>query len=103
MKTDMRQKTEDLALVRETPSLFIWGRIKKIHDVGSYTLVEYVNDHNETTLFHIYVNGKNTSNGAHTLEAAMLFAMAWNHLEANEARYMARAACKLFELKDSGT
>jgi hypothetical protein len=33
--------TTDLIAVRERPGLFTWGTIRKIHDIGPYTLIEY--------------------------------------------------------------
>jgi hypothetical protein len=92
--------TTDLIAVRERPGLFTWGAVRKIHDIGPYTLIEYTDKQRDNTVFHVYVDGKCTSQGAATIEGGLLIAMARKHLEANEARYMALGACKLLGIKE---
>ena len=90
--------TTDLDVVRRTPKLFMWGAVRKIHDIGPYCLVEYVDQDNETR-FHIYVNGQTTSTSCLTMDEALIFAIARKHLEINDARHMARAANRLFKIE----
>lgn len=87
--------TTDLEAIRKTPSLFTWGRINQIHDIGSYTIVEYEDRTTKETSFHVYVDGRSTHNSTGTIEGALLIGMARKHLEVNEARYMAMGAAKL--------
>lgn len=95
------QTTTDLEAIRKTPLRFTWGTITKFHEVGPYTLVEYMDRLNrDETAFHIYVDGKCTSTSAATLEGAIVLAIARKHLEANEARYMAKASIKLLGVKE---
>ena len=74
----------------------MWGVVHAIHEIGSYTIVEYTgpNDGAEHR-FHPYVDGQDTNHSEHTLEAALLLAMARKNLEPNRANYMADAAEQL--------
>ena len=78
----MKERTADLKIIRERPSLFVWGKIVKIHDVGRYTIVEHddypatnANRESERS-FYVYVNGKDTHTSAPTMEQALLHAIA---------------------------
>jgi hypothetical protein len=95
------ERTTDLDKVRNCPRLFTWGSVEAIIDIGPYTLIEYRPIHGGAirTTFHVYIDGKSTSNGADTLEEALLIAIARKHLEPNESRYMAMGACKLLGIK----
>ena len=95
------ERTTDLDVIRKHRARFTWGSVQEIHDIGPYTLVEYISrDGKEETSFHVYVDGKSTSNSASTLEGAMILAIAKKHLELNEDRYMAMAACKVLGVKE---
>lgn len=97
--------TTDLDVIRKSPSRFTWGKVTTIHDIGRYTLVEYVvmNDtlsHYGQTFFHVYVDGKSKCTGCTTLESGLVYAMARGAIEnVNDARHMARAACKVLDIK----
>lgn len=96
----MRNTTE-LNVVREFPQRFTWGKVTKFHEIGPYTIVEYTDRfHQGVPAFHVYVDGECTSSSASTLEGALILAIAKKHLEANEARYMAMAACKLMGIPE---
>ncbi len=99
-------KTTDLPALRKG-ARFTWGEIVKIHDVGRYTLVEYIMRplgnaslpiEAKAPSFSCYVDGVEQSVSSTTLEGALLLCMSRAHLEANEARYMAIAAAKLLAI-----
>ena len=92
-------RTTDLTVVRLAPHAFTWGTVRKIHDVGPYCLVEY-EDRDQEIRFHVYVDGRSTSNSCETMDEALLYAIAYSHLEINDAGHMARAATRLFNIKD---
>lgn len=86
--------TTDLKTLRtDSNSQFTWGAILKFHDLGPYTIIEYF-DKGEHG-FHSYVDGRDLSSSASTLEGAILLAIGYANLGPNEGRYMARGACKL--------
>lgn len=97
-------KTTDLEKIRNGEP-FTWGKVIAIHDIGRYTLLEYLgrayqNCHatgklEEKSTFHIYVDGVSTSSGASSLESGLIHAIAIGRLEINAARWMAIAANKL--------
>jgi hypothetical protein len=83
--------------------------VEQIHDIGHrYTIIQYFSkplpDRDNPspackTSFHIYVDGESTSCSENTLEKALIHAIAYAHLEINEARWMAIAAEKALNLK----
>jgi len=87
--------TTDLTTIRNLRRTFTWGKISKIHDIGSYSIVEYIDDATKDVLFHVYVDGKNTHTTSETLERALVLAIAHKNLEVNLARFMAIGANKL--------
>lgn len=97
--------TTDLDVIRKTPSRFTWGKVTNIHDIGRYTLVEYVDMKKGSsiytiTLYHTYVDGKSTHTSHTSLESGLVYAMAIGAIEnVNDARHMARAACKVLDIK----
>ena len=97
----MKESTTDLKIVRERPASFSWGRVLKITDISVYTIVAYQPPEDSTrTLFHVYVDGDDTSNSCETIETALLYGMAVKNLgDGNEAGSMARAAAKILGLK----
>lgn len=94
------ETTTDLDVIRKHGHRFTWGYVTEIYDIGPYTIAKYRDNNGENIRFHVYVDGKCTSNSCHTLEGALLLAMARKHLEVNEARYMAMGACKLLGIKE---
>jgi hypothetical protein len=77
---------------------YVWGKIVRFHDVGRYTLVEYVGKDaagREVTRFSVYVDGRATHRSSGSLDRALVCALAIGHLEINEAGHMTGAACKI--------
>jgi hypothetical protein len=95
------QKTTDLNVIRERPNRFCWGKVTKIHDIGRYTLVEYMdNDGNIEPVFHVYVDGADCSSGAESFDKGLILAIAIGNLgHGSSAHAMANAACKVLDLK----
>src|SRR5512144_1327563 len=67
---------------------FPWGPITEQHQIGPYTILEYLEDtstydnasaweRHGRTLYHIYVDGKNTAVSATSLDSALAGAIAW--------------------------
>lgn len=77
------QTTTDLDTIKVEPHLFTWGEVIADYEIGPYQIVEYhpwkvrhptvlvgqVN-YDERT-YHGYINGKSTSHGWSTLDAAL--------------------------------
>lgn len=93
--------TTDLEEVRKQRRRFTWGRVLEIHDIGRYTLIEYIAnpgrmpEPDPKPKFHVYVDGKDTCSGTATLDEGLVLAIAHGKLEVNEARWMARSILKL--------
>jgi|SRR6478752_4867938 len=108
MTLPFRKDTTDLEEVRKRPSRFTWGKVIGIHTIGRYTFVEYFgrayeNGHptggDETKpSFHVYVDGRSTSQSAGSIESALILAIALGKLEVNHAGHMATACLKILEL-----
>ena len=95
-------KTTDLEIIRKQPYHFTWGKVRLIHDVGRYTIVEYKHEDGDVN-FAVYVDGKDRSISTKTLEGALIVGMS----EANKDKlggqactYMAQGACKLLGIED---
>jgi len=101
-------KTSDYATVRERPELFVWGKAICWHDVGPYQILEHQANEfkdgrptggvEENSSFHVYVNRKGTSTSCASLDAALVYAIAYSRLEVNEARWMAEGANRLLRI-----
>ncbi len=68
---------------------FTWGKIEEEYEVGPYHIVEYrpwkysAQTQRETEdwkIYHVYINGQDTSQGANTLDQALLVAIAHRSL-----------------------
>lgn len=69
---------------------FVWGRIVEEYEVGPYHIAKYepfkfnvsprVIDDTKAPEYHVWVDGKDTSTGALTLESALLAAIAHKSL-----------------------
>lgn len=99
------QKSIDLDIIRQNPIRFSWGLIECFHDIGPYTIVEFVPYTNRNAVkFSVYVDGKPTDIHSNTLEGAMLLAIAAKHCItekeklAHEARILAYAAAKILNV-----
>jgi hypothetical protein len=95
-------KTTDLDTIKKDRSRFQWGRILNIHEIGSLTIVEFLPSITSPVEFHLYVDGKDTSSGAKTLDGTLLLGIAAKRLGANEARYAAKYAAQILTVKDNG-
>lgn len=67
---------------------FMWGPIVEVHQVGPYTILEYLDDRSNAmrstewvkhgrTLYHVFVDGKNSYVAALSLDAALAGAIAY--------------------------
>ena len=94
----MFQKTTDLEVIREQPRRFTWGKVVAVDVIGPYTIVCFVPNNakpEDDFSYHVYVDGKDTSCSAGSLEAALLLAIGLRRLGPNEGRHMASAACRV--------
>lgn len=68
---DVREATHDekLELIERE---FTWGRVVKIHCVGEYQIVEYIDRRDHKTCYHIYINYTDASNSYSSLDAALV-------------------------------
>ena len=76
------KRTTDLQIVKKFPNRFAWGNIKKIWEIGSYAIGEYNEDclgKLTRTFYHVWIDGKDESISADTLEGALATAMAHKH------------------------
>jgi hypothetical protein len=94
--------TTDLVTIKERPDLFTWGQILKLHTVGDFTVVEYLDrkvlSFPQRTLFHAYHKHNDLHSSHESLEAALIYCIARKKIDnPNDARYMAMAAAKLLE------
>lgn len=79
----------ELAEVRSHRGAFTWGRVLQIHEVGPYAIVEYDDEAHPGSLhFHIYVDGRDTSHSAPSLDAALAAAIAYRREGANSRAAM---------------
>lgn len=67
---------------------FMWGPITEVHQIGPYTILEYLDDRSNAvhsaewmkhgrTLYHVFIDGKNTYVAALSLDAALAGAIAY--------------------------
>lgn len=57
---------------------WVWGGWIDVHTIGQYSIVEYKSKSNET-LFHPYVNGKDTNIGFDSMDEALTGAIAYKY------------------------
>lgn len=94
---DVRPKplTWDREQVGPDGRTFPWGPIDKIHEIGEYQIIEYREDksgfnrdawetHNRT-VFHPYVNGKDSHESFVTLDEAIVGAIAFKNQGAHSS------------------
>lgn len=103
-------KKTSLQEIKDDEREFPWGRITRYHTVGRYTVIEYVERaynvglstqrESQRTLYHTYVDERNTFSSYSTLEGAFIGAFAYRLLGPNEGHWMAAAACKLLGIED---
>ncbi len=81
----MSEKTTELEKVKKFHSVFTWGIVTQIWEVGEYAVAAYHPyneaygerfDENETS-YHVWVNGRDTAHSFDTLDAALAFGMAY--------------------------
>ena len=75
---DIQEATHDekLELIEEE---FSWGRVVKIHCIGEYQIVEYVDRRDHTTRYHGYINYTDASNSYSSLDAALVGCVGCKH------------------------
>lgn len=88
--------TTALSKVRDNRSSYTWGEIRKFHEIGRYTIIEYKHRDENKTLFAVYVDGEDQSQSCETLDQAIIAAVASAHVSNSGA--MALAACKILNL-----
>ena len=82
-------RTTDLDKIRNGAA-FTWGMITKIYEVGEYTIAAYAEWKRENSMirvgvpsdeiaYHVWVNGKNTSQSCGSLDQALACAIAYKH------------------------
>lgn len=90
------ERPEYIAGSRTDPygSRFSWGPVLEVHQIGPYTIVEYLEDtstydspaawaRHGRTLWHVYIDGKNAGMSALSLDAALAGAIAFRRDGAN--------------------
>lgn len=93
-----KNSSTDLAKVRKNPSVFTWGSVTKIHDIGDYTFAEYL-DSDNTVSFYIYVKGMGANQSVASLDKAMIYAIAHAQMGfGSDSGWMATACCKVLDL-----
>lgn len=97
-RSDLRDRTTDLARVRKNPKCFTWGHVFSIIDVGFYTFIHFTENGDDN--FFIYVKGESTGTSSASLEGAMLLAIAYRNGKSDADMHMARAAGKLLGIKE---
>lgn len=94
--------TTVLSEIRKSPKQFTWGPVESFIDIGDdYTIVRYTVS-GDGHMFHVYVKGKDTALGATSLEGAIILAIGYNKLGLSEGPAMARAACRVLNIRVSG-
>lgn len=77
--------TTDLTILRTAPHRYTWGKVIKVHDVGSYSIVEYEPDGfaiygtsigHQARMFAIYVNGEHLAYSSKTFDGALVVVIA---------------------------
>lgn len=64
-----------LEVLRSNPGKFPYGNIRKISDVGSYTIVEYIDEYAGYIKFRVYLDGEDIGQPFNTLEKALVTAV----------------------------
>lgn len=90
-----------------TPNKFVWGKIKEHHQIGPYNFIEYwpwngrlTWDEKGPTVFHIYVDEKDTSIGTNSLDGALMAAVAYKRLGSSEGRASAPFLARCLKLEE---
>jgi hypothetical protein len=112
----LRNMTTNLAAIHEEPDRFSWGRVRAIHDVGTFTIVEFnrrplregeadtdpakglsADTASEAIRFYVYVEGRPTASSTDSFEEALILALAFKgaKMDPNAARWAALYAAKM--------
>jgi hypothetical protein len=90
---------------------FTWGPVVAVHTIGPYDIVEFrpqIFDEKgfgtkeyekEKTQFSIFVDGKSTSSSCHSLDAAIIAAIAYRRLGCGN--HATPFVCRMLEIKDN--
>lgn len=95
----MSYYTDELETLRKEPHRFSKGKIKEFIDVGEYTIVKFTAGETVAS-FTAYVNGKSTSTVTHSLDGALLLAIAYRTQPRHYAHMLAIAMGRIVNLKD---
>lgn len=92
--------TTNLATVRKEPQRYTWGKIRQIHEIGPYAVIEYESqEDNGETRWSPYVNGQDLRRSMLNLDAALLVGMAFRSpTTTKEPEVAARYAAKLLDV-----
>ena len=77
---------------------FPWGDIIKIHMIGNYQIIEFI-DYEKEISFKPYIDCKDCHCSYPSLDTALISALCNNTLEHDEAIYAVRHICKILEIE----
>jgi hypothetical protein len=64
--------TTDLKIVRRWNKFYTLGHIIKIHDIGEYSVIEYIDKMDNDSSFACYVNGERLASSFGSLDDALI-------------------------------
>ena len=75
---DVREATHDekLELIEKE---FTWGNVIKIHCIGEYQIVEYIDKRDKKTYYHGYINYSDTNHSYLSLDSALIGCIGYKH------------------------
>lgn len=75
---DVREATheEKMELIERE---FTWGNVIKIHCIGEYQIVEYINKMDSKTYYHGYINYSDINNSYLSLDSALIGCIGYKH------------------------
>ena len=75
---DVREATYDekLELIEKE---FTWGSVVKIHCIGEYQIVEYIDKRDKKTFYHGYINYNDINRSYLSLDSALIGCIGYKH------------------------
>ena len=58
---------------------FTWGNVIKIHCIGEYQIVEYIDKRDKKTYYHGYINYIDTNHSYLSLDSALIGCIGYKH------------------------
>ena len=58
---------------------FIWGNVIKIHCIGEYQIVEYIDKRDKKIYYHGYINYSDTNCSYLSLDSALIGCIGYKH------------------------